>query len=91
MLTTEEFLNRAYIAPDSVTVAALLAHIEPLEAARSVTEGDLAEAERRIERLEEQIYFAQDLIDCLTRFSETLPKTKQAAFKALLDNSSFEL
>lgn len=44
----------------------------------------------RIEVLEEQIYFAQELIDSIKEFSKTLPKTERAALKSILENTSFE-
>lgn len=44
----------------------------------------------KIERLEEQVFFAQELVESIKEFSKTLPKSKRSILSAILENSSFE-
>ena len=48
------------------------------------------EVDKRVEILNEQIYFAQSLIEKLSNWSSDLPKKKQKEMEILVSNSNFE-
>ena len=49
-----------------------------------------AKAKRRIEIAEEQVYFARELVEAIDNWTKELPKTKQAAYKVIRDDTQFE-
>ena len=53
-------------------------------------EVEAAKAERQIEIAEEQVYFARELVEAIDNWTTELPKTKQAAYKVIRDNTQFE-
>ena len=53
-------------------------------------EAEAAKAERQIEIAEEQVYFARELVEVIDNWTTELPKTKQAAYKVIRDNTQFE-
>ena len=53
-------------------------------------EAEAAKAKRQIEIAEEQVYFARELVEAIDEWTTELPKTKQAAYKVIRDNTQFE-
>jgi hypothetical protein len=53
-------------------------------------EVEAAKAKRQIEIAEEQAYFARELVEAIDNWTTELPKTKQAAYKVIRDNTQFE-
>ena len=53
-------------------------------------EVEASKAKRQIEIAEEQAYFARELIGEIDKWAEGLPKTKQATYSAIRDNTLFE-
>ena len=53
-------------------------------------EVEVAKAKRQIEIAEEQVYFARELVEAIDDWATELPKTKQAAYKVIRDNTQFE-
>ena len=53
-------------------------------------EAEAATAKRQIEIAEEQVYFARKLVEAIDNWTTELPKTKQAAYKVIRDNTLFE-
>ncbi len=86
-LTTDEVIRYAdiYGVPGP-----LLKMIEQLNAQISEMEVEASKAKRQIEIAEEQAYFARELIGEIDKWAEGLPKTKQAAYKVIRDNTQFE-
>ena len=46
--------------------------------------------ELEVEVAEEQVYFARELVEAIDDWATELPKTKQAAYKVIRDNTQFE-
>lgn len=53
-------------------------------------EAEAAKAKRQFEFAEEQVYFARELVEAIDKWTTELPKTKQAAYKVIRDNTQFE-
>lgn len=53
-------------------------------------EVEVAKAKRQIEIAEEQVYFARELVEAIDGWATELPKTKQAVYKVIRDNTQFE-
>ena len=53
-------------------------------------EAEAAKAKHQIEFAEEQVYFARELVEAIDDWTTELPKTKQAAYKVIRDNTQFE-
>ena len=51
---------------------------------------EVANARHQIEIAEEQVYFARELVEAIDDWATELPKTKQAAYKVIRDNTQFE-
>jgi ABC-type Na+ transport system ATPase subunit NatA len=89
-LTIAELERKAFIDPSSVSAAELMPHLQNLMQSEQAAQLGQKTLERRIERLEEQVHFASELVERVKEFAKTLPKTKQATLLALLDGTSFE-
>lgn len=85
-LTLDEFIR---LNPDAVQGPALKFIDEALEKIASL-EALVKINDRALEIKDEQIYFAQELIDSIEKWSLGLSKKKQVELKILLENSSFE-
>lgn len=85
-LTLDEFIR---LNPDAIQGPVLKLVDEALEKIESL-EALVEINDRDHEIKDEQIYFAQELIDSIERWSFGLSKKKQAELKILLENSSFE-
>lgn len=85
-LTLDEFIR---LNPDAVQGPVLKFIDEALEKIE-VLEARVKMNDRDLEIKDEQIYFAQELIDSNERWSFGLSKKKQAELRSLLENSSFE-
>ena len=86
-LTPAEVLR--YAAIDGVPEP-LLKLIERMNDEICELEVEAAKAKRQIEFAEEQVYFARELVEAIDKWAEELPKTKQAAYKVIRDNTQFE-
>ena len=53
-------------------------------------EAEAAEAKRQIEIAEEQVYFARELVEAIDDWATELPKTNQAEYKVIRDDTQFE-
>lgn len=85
-MTLGDFIR---LNPDVIQGPVLKLIEEALEKIESLEELVKINA-RYLELKDEQLYFAQELIDSIERWSLGLSKKKQAELKILLENSSFE-
>ena len=86
-LTPDEVLR--YAAIDGVPEP-LLKTIERMNDEICELEAEAAEAKLQIEIAEEQAYFARKLVEAIDNWTTELPKTNQAAYSAIRDNTLFE-
>ena len=86
-LTTDEVIRYAdiYGVPGP-----LLKIIERLNDEICELEAEAAKAKLQIEIAEEQDYFARELVEAIDDWATELPKTKQAAYKVIRENTQFE-
>lgn len=86
-LTTDEVIR--YAAIDGVPEP-LLKLIERMNDEICELEAEASKAKRQIEIAEEQVYFARELVEAIDKWAEELPKTKQATYSEIRDNTQFE-
>ena len=86
-MTPAEVLR--YAAIDGVPEP-LLKLIERMNDEICELEAEAVKAKRQIEIAEEQVYFARELVEAIDNWTTELPKTKQAAYKVIRDNTQFE-
>lgn len=85
-LTLEEYIR---VNRDSIP-SQLLALIDDATDELGYAEDREKKKDKEIELLWEQIDFAKDLIEGIDNWATELPKTKQASYKVIRDNTQFE-